>query len=69
MIGDVPLADINNGVAKQIVTMLCDQGLVPKTVNEILSTLMAIVASAVDPDTGKSLFPVGGIPNSSTLPR
>lgn len=58
MIGDVPLADINNGVAKQIVTMLCDQGLVPKTVNEILATLKAIVASAVDPDTGKSLFPV-----------
>lgn len=58
MIGDTPLADINNGVAKQIVTTLCDQGLSPKTVNEILATFKAVVASAVDPATGRSIFPV-----------
>jgi integrase len=58
LIGDLPLADVNNRVAKQVVTTLCDQGLSPKTVNEVLATLKAIVASAVDPNTGKSLFPV-----------
>jgi integrase len=58
MISDTPLADINNGVAKQVVTMLCDQGLAPKTVSEILATLKSVIASAVDPATGEQLFPI-----------
>ena len=58
MIGRTPLAEISNGVAKQVVTMLCDQGFAPKTVNEILAALKSVIASAVDPATGEQLFPI-----------
>jgi integrase len=58
MIGRMPLAEISNGVAKQVVTKMCDQGLSSKTVNEILATLKSVVGSAIDPATGEQLFPI-----------
>lgn len=54
---DTKLENINNGTAKQVVANLCDQGLATKTVNELLATLKAVVASAVDSETGEQLFP------------
>lgn len=57
IVGDVPLAEVNNGTAKSVAANLCEQGYAPKTTNEILSALKSVVASAVNLDTGESLYP------------
>jgi integrase len=58
MIGDTHLASVNNSTAKSVVATLCERGLSPKTVNEMLAALKSVVASAIDPVTGEQLFPL-----------
>jgi integrase len=51
---DTRLSDINNGVLRDLAAKLIGA---PKTINELLTTIKAIVASAVDPQTGNKVFP------------
>ena len=58
LIGEMRLADINNGVLKQLVQQLDAENLSPKTITELISVAKSVVSSLVDPITGNGLFPV-----------
>ena len=51
---DTKLADIHNGFLRDLSSKLTGA---PKTVNELLAVVKAVVASAVDPETGDPLYP------------
>jgi integrase len=51
-----PLADIDNGFVRDLVTKLVAEKLSPKTIAELVATVKQIVASAVD-GNGNHLFP------------
>jgi integrase len=55
-IGNLPLAQINNGVAKNLVTHLVKQGLSDKSVVNYVGLMKMVIASAVN-DEGEELFP------------
>ena len=46
--------DIHNGFLRDLSSKLTGA---PKTVNELLAVVKAVVASAVDPQTGDPLYP------------
>jgi integrase len=54
---NTPLADIDNGFVRDLVTKLVGEGLGAKTIGELVATTKQIVASAVDPKSGNHLFP------------
>jgi integrase len=56
MLGEMKLADINNGALKQLVQGLDAEDLSPKTIAELIATVKQVIASAVD-DDGNQLFP------------
>jgi integrase len=51
---DTKLVDIHNGFLRDLSSKLTGA---PKTVNELLAVVKAVVASAVDPQTGDPLYP------------
>ncbi len=57
MIGaEKPLADINSGTLRDLVTKLVGEGLSAKTIGELVATAKQVVASAVD-GNGDPIFP------------
>jgi integrase len=56
LIGDLPLADVNNGTLKTLVTKLTDAGLGPKTIHNIVQAMEGVVASALN-ENGEELYP------------
>jgi integrase len=57
MIGaDKPLADINSGTLRDLVTQLIAEALSPKSIGELVATVKQVVASAVD-GNGDPIFP------------
>ena len=56
MIGDMPLAEINNGVLRELAQRLDAEGLSPKTINELIATVKQVVGSLVDPNTGEPIL-------------
>lgn len=57
MIGaDKPLADINSGTLRDLVTQLVAEELSAKTIGELVATVKQVVASAVD-NNGDPPFP------------
>jgi len=56
MIGDKPLADINSGTLRDLVTKSLAEELWAKTIGELLATVEQVVASAVDAN-GDPIFP------------
>ena len=55
MIGESKLADINNGVLRDLVQTLDREKLSPKTINELVSVVKQVVGSVVDQD-GNEVF-------------
>jgi integrase len=55
-LGDIPLAQVNNGAAKRLVATMCERGLSPKTITSYSQVVKAVVASAVNED-GEELYP------------
>jgi integrase len=53
MIGEMKLADINNGALKQLVQQLDDEKLSAKTINELVAVVKQVVGSVVDQDGNK----------------
>ena len=56
MIGEMKLADINNGTVKQLVHRLDAGKLSAKTINELVFAVKSVVASLVDANTGEPIF-------------
>ncbi len=56
LIGDIPLADVNNGTLKALVTKLVDAGLGAKTIHNIVQAMEGVVASALN-ENGAELYP------------
>jgi integrase len=55
-IGDIPLSQLNNAVAKTLVAKMVEGGLAAKTTNDYFHLVKMVVASAVN-DEGEHLFP------------
>jgi hypothetical protein len=55
-VGDLPLASVDNKIAKDFVAKLGESELAPKTIVEIAGVLKEVVASAINGD-GKQMFP------------
>lgn len=55
-VGDLPLASVDNKIAKGFVAKLGESDLAPKTIVEIVGVLKEVVASAINGD-GKQMFP------------
>jgi hypothetical protein len=47
-IGDIPLEGVNNLEVKNLVTVMCDGGLSPKSVENYVQVVKMVVASAVN---------------------
>ncbi len=58
ILGDLPLAAINNSTLKDLVTKLSEAKLSPKTIINYSQVFKLVVASAVDKKTGDQLFPI-----------
>jgi integrase len=57
IIGDMPLADINNGTLKQLVQRLHEEEkLSAKSIHELVVVVKQVVASPVDQETGEPIF-------------
>ena len=56
MIGEMKLADINNGTLKQLVQRLDQENLSAKTINELVAVVEQVVATLVDQETGESIL-------------
>jgi integrase len=56
LVGDLPLASVDNRIAKDLVAKLGESELGPKTIVEIVGVLKEVVASAINGD-GKQMFP------------
>jgi integrase len=56
LVGDVPLASVDNRIAKDLVAKLSEAQLAPKTIVEIFGVLKEVVASAINGE-GKQKFP------------
>ena len=56
-IGEKDLGEIDNGVLKTLVAGLTEDGLSASSITGIASVIKAVVASAVDPNTGNQIFP------------
>jgi integrase len=56
LIGDLPLANVNNGTLKMLVTKLSDAGLGAKTIHNIVQAMEGVVASALN-ENGEELYP------------
>jgi integrase len=54
-VGDLPLASMDNRIAKDVVAKLSESQLAPKTTVEIFGVLKEVVASAINGD-GKQMF-------------
>ena len=54
-LGDMPLAAVNNGTVKSLVSMMHQAGLSPKTISNYVGLVKLIVASAID-GNGEQLF-------------
>jgi len=57
-LGEMPLASINNGTLKALVSKMSEAGLSAKTIISYAQLVKLVVASAVDDKTGEPLFPV-----------
>jgi integrase len=57
VLGDLPLSDAGNRAMRHLVEKLCEKGLSPATIKNIMLTVKLTVASAVDTD-GNQLYPV-----------
>jgi integrase len=55
-LGDIPLAQVNNGAVKRLVATMCERDLSPKTITSYIQVVKAVVASAVNED-GEELYP------------
>ena len=55
-IGDCPIANVNNGVLKKLVTLMADKGMSGKTIENYLQVPKMVVASVVDGD-GNQVYP------------
>jgi integrase len=55
-IGDAPLASVNNGVLRGLVSQMSEAGFKPKTMLNYLQVVKAVVASLVT-DDGEPVFP------------
>ena len=55
-IGDCPIANVNNGVLKKLVTLMADKGMSGKTIENYLQVPKMVVASVVD-DDGNQVYP------------
>ena len=55
-IGDIPLADVNNGVLKGLVATMSKGGLSAKTIDNYAQVVKMVVASAVDKE-GEEVYP------------
>lgn len=55
-IGDAAVADVNNGILKELVTQMAADGFRPKTQRNYATVVKTVVASAVDKD-GNALHP------------
>lgn len=55
-LGDIPVADINNRILKELVSKMTDAGLSPQTIHTYVKTVKMVVASAVNED-GEELYP------------
>ena len=53
MIGELKLADVNNGVLRELVQKLDAEELSAKTINELVSLVKQVVGSVVDQDGNK----------------
>jgi integrase len=56
MIGDMKLAEVNNGTLKQLVQQLDKEKLSAKTINELVSVVKSVVGSLADESTGEPLL-------------
>jgi integrase len=56
MIGDMKLAEINNGTLKQLVQQLDKEKLSAKTINELVFVVKQVVGSLLDENTGEPLI-------------
>src|SRR5579872_4492386 len=56
-IGNRDLSEIDNGVLKSLVDGLAEKGLSASSITGITSVVKAVVASAVDPNTGDEIYP------------
>jgi integrase len=56
-IGSRDLSEIDNGVLKSLVDGLAEKGLSASSITGITSVVKAVVASAVDPNTGDEIYP------------
>jgi integrase len=56
LVGDLPLASVDNRIAKDLVAKLSESHLAPKTIVEIFGALKKVVASAINGE-GKQMFP------------
>lgn len=55
-LGDITLAQVNNGAVKRLVATMCKEGLSPKTITSYVQVVKAVVASAVN-DEGEEIYP------------
>src|ERR1700692_4407251 len=55
-LGDIPVADINNRILKELVSKMTDARLSPQTIHTYVKTVKMVVASAVSED-GEELYP------------
>ena len=56
LVGDLPLANVNNGTLKMLVTKLSDVGLGPKTIRNVAQAMQSVVASCLN-DDGEEIYP------------
>jgi integrase len=56
IMGDIPLANVNNSALKLLVTKLTAKGLSPKSIRNVVQVMTAVVASAVNED-GEAIYP------------
>ena len=56
IIGDTPLANMNNSTLKGLVAKLADTGLSPKSIRIVVQVITAVMASAVN-EEGEAIYP------------
>ena len=57
-LGDMPLSTVDNDSIRELVSRMTDAGLSPKSINNYVQVVKAVVGSAKDRKTRKQLFPV-----------
>jgi integrase len=57
LIGDTPLAAIDNGILRSLVAQMRTSKRTAATINLVVSLVKSVIKSAVDPRTGERLYP------------